>query len=86
MNPGMMDKKIVERLCEKSKRLSGAKWKWRRICEKHNLTWQEVEAKYDIIIKQREDAIEKYKLATAAKLKDNDGEGSTTGTKGTKDE
>lgn len=50
-NPAAIkDKALIERLCEKSKILYGAKWAWRKRADSRGATAQEMEVVIDKII------------------------------------
>ena len=87
MNPILMNKEDVERMCLKSKKLWGAKWRWRSECNKRGFTWQELETKLDNIFRRHEEMLKGMKekheqrksnkqLGTTPKLADTNGSGS----------
>ena len=70
INPTMMNKEDVERLCKKSLKISGKKWLWRKTAEKHGLTWQEVEEQIDIKIKRDQEHLNRIEELYAKQQSD----------------
>lgn len=59
INPILMHPEDVERLCDKSKRIWGAKWRWRKEADRHGYTWEEIEEKLDNTFKRHEEILKK---------------------------
>lgn len=79
-NPYFMDKEDVERLCSKSRWCTRSKWRWLKICRKHNRSWQDVEKEMDKIIEEDDKKLqrlrEKYNERKSDEQLGNAGEGS----------
>lgn len=59
INPILMHIEDVERICDKSKRIWGSKWRWRKEADRRGFTWEEIEERLDNIFKRHEAIIEK---------------------------
>jgi len=61
LNPALVDKELVERMCAKSLRLFGVKWRWRKLAAKAYCTAEELEKRFDIILDERDKMIQQLK-------------------------
>jgi hypothetical protein len=52
INPILLDKELVARMCLKSKLLFGSKWRWRVMCSRNNVDPVELEIRFDIVIER----------------------------------
>lgn len=55
------DPERMARLCEKSLKATGSKWKWRRICQKKGVSVALVEEQLDKVIEKQNELIKKLK-------------------------
>jgi hypothetical protein len=74
INTIMLDKDLVSRMCDKSKMLFGAKWRWRLMCGRNNVDPVELEKRFDTVIEQKQQQIQQIKerLANEHKQLGND--------------
>lgn len=61
VNPGLVDKDLVKRMCEKSLRLYRSKWRWRKLCAKAYCTPEELEKRFDTVIEKQDKLFQQIK-------------------------
>mgnify|MGYP000331640537 CR=1 FL=1 len=57
----LYDKEDVERVCQKSKKAMGYRWKWRKIADRFRLSLEEIEKQLDTKIERNTEYIERIK-------------------------
>jgi hypothetical protein len=61
INLCLEDKEQVKRVCEKSKKLTGSKWKWKKIADRRGTSLQQMEEFLDRELKEQEEFIAKLR-------------------------
>lgn len=61
INPATMSKERVFELCRKSKFVFNAKWRWRKLCNRHGITIEMIEKQMDDQIEVFDKKLKKYK-------------------------
>lgn len=54
IDPMFLEKEDLQRICDKSIKATGKKWLWRKIAERHGLTFEQIEAELDEKIARNE--------------------------------